>query len=271
MNPYLLLAAVEGCGPAMVAALLDPACEPEELLRDPPELPPAVRRRLGGPATRARARQWQADARARGMQVLTPVSEFYPKRLREGALRPLVLFARGRVEALTESRTMVTVVGSRTPTPYGLTAAADFCGVMAGAGLSLWSGLAYGVDAVAHRACLQAGTPTVAVLAGGLDRIYPQHHQPLADEILRSGGVLLSETPPGLRARRGHFPRRNRILGLSTEAVLVVEAGLMSGSLHTARFAGEGGDAGVRCTRAVHQRAQPRLPSTDCRGGHGRR
>ena len=81
----------------------------------------------------------------------------------------------------------------------------------------------------------------MAVLAGGLDHIYPRHHVGLANEILEAGRVLLAETPPGVRASRGHFPRRNRILGMATEGVLVVEAGLMSGSLHTARHAAEAG------------------------------
>ena len=241
MNPYLFLAAVEGCGPAMVAGLLDAACEPEELLREPPELPPAVRRRLEDPCTAKRALLWQENAERAGMSLLTPRSSLYPERLRAGLLRPLVLFARGWVELLVESRKTATVVGSRTPTPYGFSAATDFCATLARSGFVLWSGLAYGVDAVAHRACLAAGTPTVAVLAGGLDHIYPQHHMGLADEILENGGVLLAETPPGIRATRGHFPRRNRILGMGTEGVLVVEAGFMSGSLHTARHAAEAG------------------------------
>ena len=240
MDPYLLLAAVEGCGPAMVPQLLDPCDDPEHLLRSPPELPPAARRRLSDPTTRAVAHQWQQDAKERGMAVLTPASDGYPERLRHGPLRPLVLFVRGSAAALSASGSL-TVVGSRTPTPYGLAAATDFCAALARSGLVLWSGLAYGVDGVAHRACVDADRPTVAVLAGGLDRIYPRTHEPLAERILRTGGALVSETPPGRRPSRGLFPRRNRILGMASRGVLVIEAGLLSGTLHTAHHAGEAG------------------------------
>jgi DNA processing protein len=112
---------------------------------------------------------------------------------------------------------------------------------LARAGASLWSGLARGVDGIVHSACVAAGVPTIAVLAGGLDAIYPAEHAPLADRIVATGGALLSELPPGQRARRGHFVRRNRILALATDHVVVVEASLTSGALHTARFAAEAG------------------------------
>jgi DNA processing protein len=105
----------------------------------------------------------------------------------------------------------------------------------------VWSGLAVGIDAAAHRAALAAAAPTVAVLAGGLDRVYPIEHEALARDIAARGGLLLSEAPPGRGARRGHFPRRNRIMAWGVDAVLVVEAGLASGSLHTAHFAAEAG------------------------------
>ncbi len=87
-----------------MAPLLDSSCEPEELLAEPPELPPAVRRRLADPCTRERARQWQENAEREGMSLLTPRSPLYPERMRRGLLRPLVLFARGRVELLGDPR-----------------------------------------------------------------------------------------------------------------------------------------------------------------------
>lgn len=240
MDPYLLLAAAEGCGPAPVAALLEPDADPDELLRRPPGVPPAVRRRLADPAgLRRRARAWlEAAARAEA-RVLTPACADYPGRFRARPLRPLVLFLRGAPRAL-EHRS-VTVVGSRTPTPYGLAACADFVGAAARAGLGVWSGLARGLDACAHRHALELDAPTVAVLAGGLDRIYPAGHEALARRIVERGGCLLSEIPPGVATRRGHFPRRNRLLAAGGEAVLVVEAGVTSGALYTARFAAEAG------------------------------
>src|SRR5262249_57684530 len=116
--------------------------------------------------------------------------------LRGAPLRPVVVLARGDL-AVVQRQPTVTVVGSRTPTPYGAHAAEAFAGALARAGVVLWSGLARGVDAMAHSACLRAHTPTVAVLAGGLDCIYPPEHRELAAAIVARGGCLLRELPPG--------------------------------------------------------------------------
>jgi DNA processing protein len=156
-------------------------------------------------------------------------------------LRPLVLFARGRVELMAPSRRAIAVVGSRATTAYGESAGWAFAGSLARAGLPLWSGLALGVDSIAHRACLRHSCPTIAVLAGGLDHVYPPQNRGLLESIIDAGGLCLSELPPGQRPGRGHFPRRNRILAQASEAILVVEAGLTSGSLHTANFAAQAG------------------------------
>lgn len=238
---YLKLALAEGFGPSPVPALLDPSAAPDEALHTTRRLPPAVRARLedAGLGTRARA-LLEAATRA-GLTVLTPVCDGYPARLREVPLRPLVLFARGELDLLRSTRRSCAVVGSRTPTPYGIAAAETFSAALARAGFALWSGLAVGIDAAAHRTALAVGAPTVAVLAGGLDQVYPTEHQRLAEEIVTGGGLLLSELPPGCRAQRGHFPRRNRIMAWAADAVLVVEAGLSSGSMHTARFAADAG------------------------------
>ena len=242
-DPHLLLAVAEGLGPACCSTLLAPDLDPERALaQPPPDLPPAVQRRLADRDRLVRtAAAWVAAAANEGLTLLTPSCADYPERLREMPLRPLVLFARGPCELLRGPRHAVAVVGSRTPTPYGQEATAHFGSELARAGVLIWSGLAYGIDALAHQAALRAGTPTVAVLAGGLDRIYPSTHATLAAAILAAGGLLLTELPPGMPATRGHFPRRNRILAGAVAATLVVEAGLASGSLLTARFAAEVG------------------------------
>lgn len=239
MDPYLLLAVAEGCTPGLVAPLLDADADPRELLERPPPLPRAVGQRLRDPRSAAIARAWLQRAGDLGLAVWTPASPAYPARLRPAPLRPLVLFARGDPDAL-DGRT-VAVVGTRTPTPYGIAATRDFAAAFCSAGGRVVSGLARGLDAVAHATCVEAGSPTIAVLAGGLDQVYPSEHVALADSIVAHGGLLLSEAPPGLRARRGHFPRRNRIVASLAELVLVVEAGRTSGALHTARFAAEHG------------------------------
>lgn len=241
MNPYLLLAAAEGCGPGMIPALLDPAREPAELLVTPPRLPRAAWNRLRSKHLRDVAAANHDRAIAAGLTELTPSDLAYPDRLRRLPLRPNTLYARGDLTLLTNHRAGLAIVGSRTHSAYGEAAARDFAGAAARAGVVLWSGLALGIDSIAHREALAHDTPTVAVLAGGLDTIYPHCHAELADRIVDGGGLLISEAPPGLRAQRGHFPRRNRILAAAARAVLVVEAGLRSGSLHTVRFAADFG------------------------------
>ncbi len=242
-DPFLQLAIAEGFGEALVPALLAPDLDPDEWLACPPEpptVPPRIAERLRQPDLEARAAAIRRAAREHGLRVLTPADADFPPQLQEAPLRPLVLFVRGEVTAL-QRRPAAAVVGSRTPTPYGQDAAESLGRALARAGASLWSGLARGVDGIVHSACVAAGVPTIAVLAGGLDAIYPAEHAPLADRIVATGGALLSELPPGQRARRGHFVRRNRILALATDHVVVVEASLTSGALHTARFAAEAG------------------------------
>ncbi len=237
-----MLAIAEGFGERPVAAMLAPDLDPERCLAAPPappEVPPKVADRLRRPDLAEEARRLRNAAESRGFAVLTPDDARWPVRLANAPLRPLVLFARGCVEALSTSPA-VAVVGSRTPTPYGIDAATHFAAALVRAGVVVWSGLARGVDALAHGTSVDAGTPTIAVLAGGLDTIYPPEHESLARRI-EENGCLVSELPPGRRARRGHFPRRNRLIALGAQAVFVVEASLSSGALHTARFAAEFG------------------------------
>ena len=241
MDPHLLLALAEGFDESPVLPLLDPDLEPTAWLREPPGppvVPPRVAHRLRDPGLAAAAADVLRQASGLGLTVLTPDHRDYPGRLRGIHGRPLVLFARGDATVLNR-RPAAGVVGSRSPTAYGRSAAEQIAHTLLEAGVVLWSGLARGIDEIAHRSCLAAAGPTVAVLAGGLDRVYPFEHSALADAIVAGGGCVLSELPPGRRARRGHFVRRNRILAGSTPAVIVVEAGPRSGALHTARFAGE--------------------------------
>jgi DNA processing protein len=244
-DPHLLLAIAEGFGESPVASMLQPDVDAAAWLADPPEppaVPPRVAARLREGHLAAQAERLLARAERAGLLVLTPADARWPERLLLAPLRPLVLFVRGDPGALQRAPAAA-FVGSRTPTPYGSEAAQLLAAALARAGMSLWSGLARGVDAQAHEACVAAHVPTVAVLAGGLDTIYPPEHTALAERIVAAGGCLASEMPPGLRARRGHFVRRNRILAAGTPAVVVVEASLTSGALHTARFAAEcGGD-----------------------------
>ena len=131
----------------------------------------------------------------------------------------------------------VAIVGSRRCSRYGRDMAFGLAEQVAGRGVTVVSGLAFGVDAAAHRGALSAGGRTVAVMAGGLDRIYPAAHAPLARQIVDSRGALVTEYPPAATPRKHHFPARNRLVSGLCLGVVVVEAAPKSGSLITARMA----------------------------------
>lgn len=151
------------------------------------------------------------------------------------------LFYAGNFSELA-ARPCVAIVGSRKLTPYGRAVTTTLAGDLARAGVVIVSGLAIGIDSVAHQAALDAGGLTIAVLPSGLDHIYPAHHQRLADRILHNGGALVTEYAKGGGSPQKHqFIARNRIIAALSQGVLITEAAAKSGSLHTANFALEQG------------------------------
>lgn len=134
-------------------------------------------------------------------------------------------------------RPRIGIVGSRKPTPYGRAVTASLSSDLASKGIVIVSGLALGVDSIAHASCLDAQGTTIAVLPAGLDKIYPTSHHQLAKRIVESGGLLLTEYPVRTEPLRHNFIARNRIIAALSEGLLITEAALASGSLHTARFA----------------------------------
>ncbi|HEX6978057.1 MAG TPA: DNA-processing protein DprA [Alphaproteobacteria bacterium] len=156
----------------------------------------------------------------------------YPPALASVEDAPPLLCVHGRVELL--HRSAVAIVGARNASANGIRLARQLAGELGAAGHVVVSGLARGIDAAAHRGALQTGT--VAVMAGGVDVVYPPENAGLHQEIVASGAVV-SEMPPGLVPQARHFPRRNRIVSGLARGVVVVEAALRSGSLITARFA----------------------------------
>ncbi|MFJ5161913.1 DNA-protecting protein DprA [Pantoea sp. NPDC088449] len=163
------------------------------------------------------------------------IDEDYPSALTEISRRPSLLYVAGSVNALQTPQ--LGVVGSRHCTHYGKQWGSWFTQQLALSGLTITSGLARGIDGVAHRAALEAQGKTVAVLGSGLQHIYPKSHQSLAREIISSGGALISEFPLDMAPHAVNFPRRNRIISGLSLGVLVIEASLKSGSLVTARYA----------------------------------
>lgn len=171
-----------------------------------------------------------------GGRILLPGDPDWPTSLDDlGAHAPAVLWARGEPTSLTDAQA-VSMVGARAATPYGETVAAELAGDLAADGIVVVSGGAYGIDGAVHRAALGAGRPTVAFLAGGVDRAYPVGHQQLFDRIRRCGAVL-SEVPCGAAPTKWRFLQRNRLIAAAGLATVVVEAGWRSGSLNTAGHA----------------------------------
>jgi DNA processing protein len=175
-----------------------------------------------------------------GLKTLTVEDPDYPGRLRAIELPPHVLFVRGDPAALS-TRHAVAVVGTRRPSEGGRLVAARIGAAIARTGAVVVSGLAVGIDGAAHAAVVAEGRPTVAVLGGGHERLFPTAHRQLADAIVAAGGALVSEFAPLVEPRAGTFPRRNRVISGLTEATVVVEAGAKSGSLITAQWALEQG------------------------------
>jgi DNA processing protein len=178
--------------------------------------------------------------RRSGVAVVTLADEAYPSRLRRIDLPPPVLFLHGDPTALDLPRA-VAIVGTRRPTEIGRGTAGRIADGVASLGATIVSGLALGIDGTAHAAAVRAGVPTVAVLGGGHERLYPSAHRVLARAIVAGGGAVVSEFPPDTQPTRGTFPRRNRIISGLADATVVVEAGARSGALTTAAWALEQG------------------------------
>lgn len=169
-----------------------------------------------------------------GVEVVCEFEESYPKLLKGIKNAPPVLFVRGSVRDLNIKS--IAVVGTRKPTGYGREVTARLVRELVGYGISIVSGLARGVDGVAHRTALERGGRTVGFLGGGIDSIYPAEHVSLANQMMQQGAVV-SEFPPGFQPNRGNFPMRNRLISGVSMGVLVVEGLLKSGTKHTADHA----------------------------------
>ncbi len=173
--------------------------------------------------------------------LLTLADDDYPARLLEIADPPAILYLKGRRELLAAANAAgIAIVGSRNATPGGLRNAETFARALSDAGMTIISGMALGIDAAAHRGGMDGTGSSIAVVGTGLDLVYPARNRALAHELAEKG-LLVSEFALGTPALANNFPRRNRIISGLSRGVLVVEAALASGSLITARQAGEQG------------------------------
>jgi DNA processing protein len=184
-----------------------------------------------------------------GTLLLPATAPDYPRLLHESPDAPAVLYVRGDVGILSEPQ--LAMVGSRNPTAGGRATAREFAMFFAQAGLTITSGLALGIDTACHEGALAAGGATVAVLGCGLDQIYPRDNQALAERIAANGAVI-TEFPPGSSPLPAYFPQRNRIIAGLSHGTLVIEAAQRSGSLITARLAGEAGREVFAIPGSIH-------------------
>lgn len=189
--------------------------------------------------------------------VITLGDADYPASLLEIPDPPLMLYAVGQTDRLPELKTghALAMVGSRNPTPQGAANAREFARSLAASGLTIVSGLALGIDGAAHEGALLGAAPgnlaTIAVVGTGLDRVYPRQHRELAHQITQRG-LILSEYPLGTPPLAPNFPRRNRLISGLSQATLVVEAALQSGSLITAKQALEQGRDVMAIPGSIH-------------------
>jgi DNA processing protein len=178
--------------------------------------------------------EYVARVEGTDIRIVTWDDPAYPLHLKEINQPPPVLYMRG--EVVSEDGWSVGIVGTRAVTPYGRQVTEELATVLAQNGVTVVSGLARGVDAIAHQAAIKAGGRTLAVLGSGVDRIYPPEHRQMAEKIIQHGAII-SDYAPGTPPEGANFPPRNRIISGLSMAVVVVEAGDVSGALITAEFA----------------------------------
>lgn len=235
---WIALQRVPGLGPVTITKLLTQYGSPQQILRQPGKVSGLNEKVQAG----LREPDWQqvesdmAWLDHEHRHLITIEDSRYPPLLREISDPPVMLYVQGDVSLL--SQWQLAVVGSRNPSPSGRNTAYDFSRYLAAGGLSITSGLASGIDGAAHQGALAGGGKTIAVVATGLDRVYPAQHRQLAHQIVELG-AMVSEYPLGTSPRPELFPRRNRIISGLSLGTLIVEAALKSGSLITARMAME--------------------------------
>ena len=240
------LAMVSGVGPLLRQQLLEHFGTPDAILSAAPSdlytvrgIGPKLAKRIAAAAEAIDVDTELRIVRAHHLQLVLEGNDDYPRILSEIHDPPGLLFMRGQM--LPSDRLAVGIVGMRHASRYGLAQAERLAGGLARAGLTVVSGLARGIDGAAHYGALAAGGRTIGILASGVLNIFPPEHNQLADQIVASGGALISEQPPRMEPIAGMFPQRNRIISGLSLGVIVVEAAERSGALITARHAMEQG------------------------------
>ena len=245
LRELLALHLTPGVGPRTAAALLERFGSAPAILRateaqlcDVPHVGPKLAQSLAGAAANSEVLAELKRVAEAQVRLLAKGAPDYPASIASIPDPPLLLYMRG--ELTPADACAVALVGSRHCTDYGRRTAAKLAAGLVRVGTTIVSGLARGIDGVSHKAALEAGGRTVAVLAGGLSRIYPPEHRGLADHVAASG-ALLTESSMAQEPLAGLFPGRNRLISGLSRVVVIVEAGEGSGALHTAHHATEQG------------------------------
>jgi len=244
-NAWLRLALIPGLGPLTVDKLVTAVGGDPQAIFDLPMnqlisidgVGGERARRIADPRGATRVDEERAACHGAGVAIITRESPEYPRQLRELHDPPLALWMIGAFAP--RDRLSIGVVGPRRPSPYGHRQGHRLSLSLARLGACLVSGLARGIDTVAHEAALEAKGRTIAVLGSGFKSLYPEENRPLAQRIANGHGATISEYPFAVPPMPGNFPRRNRIIAALSLATLVIEAGARSGALVTARLAGE--------------------------------
>jgi DNA processing protein len=238
---WIALNAVSGLGPVRIAKLLDKFGSPRKIFEQSIEtikelnlLPSSCIAALFNDELNVYAEKQLQKAQENNVEIMTIQDSDYPQYLKEIYAPPPVLYIKGNRSAF--SNHAIGIVGTRNPTLYGKTSTVQITKELVECGLTIASGLARGIDTVAHETALSSGGCTIAVLGCGIDYIYPKQNEKLAQQICVNG-LLVSEFPMGMYPESFNFPRRNRIISGMSSGVVVVEAGLKSGSLITAHYA----------------------------------
>jgi DNA processing protein len=235
---------VKGIGPVRFQKLLDFFGKPEIAWQAPVEAlrEAGLSEKIAENVVRTRNtisldKEWERIQK-QGITVLTWEGDEYPRRLKEINQPPPVLYIKGDLSP--DDEWPVAIVGTRRVTAYGRQVTDEIASMLSRSGVTIISGMARGVDSIAHKAALNSGGRTIAVLGSGVDRIYPPEHRVLADQIIEQG-ALISDYAPGTPPEASNFPARNRIISGLSIAVVVAEAGKRSGALITATFAADQG------------------------------
>lgn len=238
IKPHLALSMINGLGAQKITRLIRHFKKPEKIF----ESTPTELTRIDGIGTGIAKqilnfKDWERVdnilkyAENSDVWLITQNDEEYPERLKHIYDPPVLLWGIGNKDALSTEG--LAIIGTRKPTPYGRDAAVRFTKELVSNGLSIFSGLAYGIDTLAHRTCVEQKGTTVAVLGSGIDWIYPDANRKLAERIIENNGAIVTEYVPGTKPDAGNFPVRNRIVSGLSLGVLVVESADTGGSMIT--------------------------------------